>query len=86
MSNVLDDSEKVFSGSEFRDAWLLLLSKQRDPAASLKMFTTTAADGSERVNIGIGCFITGNTIFVGKSYANYTTAFTAIGKALDKKG
>ena len=82
MSNVLDNSEKVFSGSEFRDAWLLLLSKQLNPARNLELFTVTGADGVERCNVGINCLATGRVIFPARARDTVSQAFKAIAVAL----
>lgn len=83
MSNVLDDSEKVFSGSEFKTAWGLLLSKQHNPAKSLELFTVTSADGVNRFNVGINCMVTGRVIFPARSHDTVSQAFEAIALALE---
>lgn len=82
MSNVLDDSEKVFSGSEFKAAWGVLLSKRHNPAKSLELFTVTGTDGSERFNVGINCMATGRVIFPARSHDTVSHAFQAIAFAL----
>lgn len=79
MSNVLD--EKVFSSSEFKTAWGLLLSKRLNPAKSLELFTVTGADGVERYNVGINC-MTGRVIFPARSHETVSRAFQAIAIAL----
>lgn len=81
MSNVLDDSEKVFSGSEFKTAWGLLLSKRHNPAKSLELFTVSSSDGVERFNVGINC-MTGRVIFPARSHDTVSQAFNAIAVAL----
>lgn len=81
MSNVLD-SETVFSGSEFKMAWGLLLSKRHNPAKSLELFTVTYPDGVERFNVGINC-ITGRVIFPAHSHETVSQAFEAIAFALE---
>lgn len=84
MSNVLDNSEKVFSATEFRDAWLLLLSKGHNPARNLELFNVTSADGVERFNVGINCLATGRVIFPARSHDNISHAFVAISIALEE--
>lgn len=84
MSNVLDNSEKVFSGSEFKTAWGVLLSKRHNPAKSLELFTVSSSDGVERFNIGIKCMVTGRVIFPAHSHETVSQAFNAIADALDK--
>lgn len=83
MSNVLDNSEKVFSGSEFKTAWGLLLSKQLNPAKSLELFTVTGAAGAPRFNVGINCMVTGRVIFPARSHETVSQAFNAIADALE---
>ena len=78
MSNVLD--EKVFSSSEFKTAWGLLLSKRLNPAKSLELFTVTGGD-TERFNVGINC-MTGRVIFPARSHDTVSKAFNAIAVAL----
>ena len=76
------NSEHVFSGSEFKDAWLLLLSKQRNPARSLELFTVSSFDGATRFNVGINCMVTGRVIFPARSHDTVSQAFEAIALAL----
>lgn len=84
MSNVLDNSEKVFSGSEFKTAWGLLLSKQLNPAKSLELFTVSSFDGATRFNVGINCMATGRVIFPARSHETVSQAFEAIAIALEE--
>ena len=79
MSNVLDD--KVFSGSEFKTAWGLLLSKRHNPAKNLELFTVSCSDGVERFNVGINC-MTGRVIFPTNSHDTVSQAFNAVAVAL----
>ncbi len=75
------NSEHVFSGSEFKMAWGLLLSKRHNPAKSLELFTVTGADGVERYNIGINC-MTGRVIFPARSRDTVSQCFKAVAVAL----
>ena len=77
------NSEHVFSGSEFKDAWLLLLSKQRNPARSLELFTVNSSAGAPRFNVGINCMVTGRVIFPARSHETVSQAFKAIADALE---
>lgn len=84
MSGILKDDEKFFCGIEFRDAWLLLLSKRHNPAKSLELFTVTSPDGVERFNVGINCMATGRVIFPARSHNTVSHAFQAIAFALEE--
>ena len=76
------NSEHVFSGSEFKTAWGLLLSKQLNPAKSLELFTVSSFDGAPRFNVGINCLVTGRVIFPARSHETVSQAFEAVASAL----
>ena len=62
----------------------ILLSKGHDPAASLRTFTVTADDGSERYNVGLIDYMDADcVVFPSQSHGDYEQAFAAVGFAID---
>lgn len=76
--------KKVFGADKFAQAWGVLLSKGHDPAASLRTFTVTADDGSERYNVGLIDYMDADcVVFPSQSHVDYEQAFAAVGFAID---